>query len=68
MRQNTSGRAFWVIWCLGWAGLWLVLAVGAAEAHSAWIIPGLLAAGSAAAVAAPVGRTRAQPKGPSNGT
>jgi hypothetical protein len=22
-RKNTAGRAVWIIWCLGWATLWL---------------------------------------------
>lgn len=60
--QNTSGRAFWVIWCLAWAGLWLFLTVGAAEAHvsGAWLT-GLLTAGSVGAMALPVGRVGGKP-------
>lgn len=54
-----AGRALWTIWCLAWAGAWLV-AAGLLNLGR----PGLavfdacLAAGSAAAIAAPVGKGR----------
>ena len=53
-----TGRVLWVIWCLAWAGLWLVLSVlawtGVAAIWQLATFP-ILACASAAAVAVPVG-------------
>jgi hypothetical protein len=57
MRENTAGRVFWIIWCLSWATVWLAVAVLVPHAYLAW----LLTAGSAGAIAIPVGRTRLHP-------
>lgn len=58
----TTGRVLWIIWSLGWAGIWLaaaVLALGDPAVHSSagWkLLVVLLAAGSVAAAFLPVGR------------
>jgi hypothetical protein len=63
MRENTSGRAFWVIWCCLWAGVWLVAAGFGNGGHLGLALVELvLAGGSGAAIALPVGKSRAIPE------
>lgn len=55
--SNTAGRAFWVIWCCAWAGLWATLAVVTMTSPTANHLALLgLAVASLAAIALPVGR------------
>ena len=59
-RENTSGRAFWIVWCCGWAGVWFILSslayTEAAEPNPVWL-PWLITAGlSLLAIFIPVGK------------
>ena len=48
----SAARMLWVLWCLGWAGLWLLLGFGTAGVTWLLVLP------SAVMVFLPVGRGR----------
>lgn len=54
----STGRVLWIIWCLAWAGLWVVISVlaftGVAARWQLVTFPSLALA-SAAAITLPVG-------------
>lgn len=54
--MNTAGRAFWVIWCCAWAGLWTVTAIILTANVLGHLFLWALAAASLGAIALPVGR------------
>jgi len=48
----STGRVLWLIWCLGWAGFWLIFG---------WFLLGfnlVLAVGAVAAILIPVGKNQ----------
>jgi hypothetical protein len=57
-RENTSGRAFWVIWCCLWAGVWLTWATLATAEHTPNGALWLAVVLSVGAIWLPVGKTR----------
>ena len=54
----TTGRVLWIIWCLAWCGLWLVVSVlawtGVAAGWQLVLFP-VLALGSGGAIGIPAG-------------
>jgi hypothetical protein len=63
-RENTSGRAFWIIWCLLWAAFWFVTtgmakttyAFGYTVQHYSPVWPEIMFVLSLAALLLPVGK------------
>ena len=59
--MNTTGRALWIMWCCAWAGTWTVLAtLSDGSPEKSRIFFWIMAAGSAAAIALPVCKTKMQ--------
>jgi len=59
-RENTAGRALWIIWCLSWAAVWLVIAVAAwlspVKEPGICLVAAGLSIGSGVAILCPVGK------------